>query len=198
MRREVSRPRTYRIAAGCRPPNPFSDGVVILRNPEASDAILLAHYARDERLLEGKWIGRPTPSAGIDEWAAETVEEWRAGWTDRGGVDGGVLIIDEKEPFVGIVFLAPRSHDTLELVYGILPPVRGYGIASRAARLAADWALTAGGFAKIELRIGENHTASRRVAEKAGFSLEELFETYVTGTGRTHIDTLYTRTRQSG
>ena len=71
-------------------------------------------------------------------------------------------------------------------------------IARLVARLGTDWALTDAGFARVELRIGENHAASKRVAEKAGFQFKERFETYVTGTGQIYIDILYARTRRGG
>jgi RimJ/RimL family protein N-acetyltransferase len=84
----------------------------------------------------------------------------------------------------------------VELSYGIAPPARGRGIATRAARLAAGWALTEGGFSRVELRIPESHAASRRVAEKAGFQLEERFVTFIKATGDTAIDLLCVRSKE--
>lgn len=104
------------------------------------------------------------------------------------------MVIDEQEPCVGLVNFTPQPNRGAELLYGVAPPWRGRGIASRAARLAADWALDHG-FDRVELRIGKPHRESRRVAEKAGFREVELFETFVEGTGLTHVDVLYVRTR---
>jgi [ribosomal protein S5]-alanine N-acetyltransferase len=195
MRREVSSSHASHIPVGSPPSDLLTDGVVTLRLAEAIDIARLARYGGNEGLLEGTWVGQPATGADVDEWAFESVEQWRAGWTEQGGIEGGVFIVDEQEPFVGIVFLVPRSRDILELAYGVLPSARGRGIATRATRIAANWVLTDGGFAQVLLRIGENHAVSRRVAEKAGFRFEERFETYVTGTGETYIDVLYTKSR---
>lgn len=195
MRREVSKPRTTKLHMRRPAPAPLTDGVVTLRLPGATDLDRLARYGADESLLEGVWVGWPRQGEDPHEWASRCVADWLAAWTDEGGMDGGALVVDEVHPFVGIVFFVPWSRDVVELVYGVQPTVRGRGIAKRAARLAADWALEEGGFARVELRIGESHVVSRRVAERAGFTYEETFETFVVGTGNTHRDTLYARTR---
>lgn len=121
--------------------------------------------------------------------------ELLAGWTVAGGDHGGGLVIDEREPCVGTVDFLTRAPRVVELTYGVAPPWRGRGIATRAAALAGEWAITEGEFDRVELRIGEDHVPSRRVAEKAGFECIERIETYVQGTGLTHIDCLYVRTR---
>lgn len=196
MRREVSAPRTTRLVIGRAAPGPFTDGVITLRTPEPSDIGSLIAYGSDEALTEGIWIRGPQPGETVDAWATSYLDDWRAGWTDAGGMEGAVLLADERDPFVGIVNFVPREADVVELLYGVAPPVRGRGIATRMARLASDWALGDGGFARVELRIGERHAASRRVAERAGFRFAERYETHVTGTGQTHIDTLYLRTAE--
>lgn len=193
MRREISRRRTAGIPLGRTPPGLLTDGSVTLRMPCAADVGRLARYGADGTLLADNWIAGPPPGSDLHGWASEVVEEALAGWNDGGGVHGGGLIIDEARPFVGIVYLAPLRADVLELSYGVAPPARGRGIATRAVRLAAGWALTDGAFTVVELRMEASHTASRRVAEKTGFRLTERFETRVEGTGDTHVDVLYTR-----
>lgn len=193
MRREVSRRRTRRLSAGPPPSGPLTDGVVTLRVPTADDVERFVRYGSDDALLEGIWIVGPR-GGNVCEWAEELVSELRAGWTEAGGIHGGGLVIDEGEPCVGTIDFVPRGDRIVELTYGVAPPYRGRGIASRAARLAADWALTEGAFDRVELRIGEKHAVSRRVADNAGFRFVESFETFVEGTGRTHIDVLYVRT----
>lgn len=190
LRRELSRRRTTKISAGPPPGHSLTDGVVTLRLPSSHDAERFVRYGSDEALLEGIWIVGPR-GGDVGAWANELVNELLAGWTEAGGDHGGGLIIDEREPCVGTIEVLPLGDGIIELTYGVAPPWRGRGIASRAARLAADWALSEGEFARVELRIGEGHAASRRVAEKAGFRFVEQFETYVVGTQRPHIDTLW-------
>jgi RimJ/RimL family protein N-acetyltransferase len=195
MRREVSRRRLTKLNAGPPPSSPLTDGVVTLRLPTADDVERFARYGSDEALLEGIWIVGPR-GAAVAEWAEELVREPLAGWTEAGGIHGGGLVIDEEEPCVGTLNFLPQGDREVELTYGVAPPYRCRGIASRATRLAANWALTEGGYDRVELRIGEPHEVSKRVAVNAGFGLVERFETFVEGTGRTHVDVLYARERQ--
>lgn len=196
MRREVSKRRTTKISVGRPPPDPLTDGVATVRMPSAEDVERFARYGGDSALLEGIWIAGPPTGADVHDWASELVRELRVGWTDDGGIHGGGLVIDELEPCQGTIGFVPRGNGVVELTYGMAPSARGRGIASRALRLATEWALTEGGFNRVELRIGEDHSVSRRVAEKAGFRFEERFETYVEGIGQIHADVLYSCMRK--
>lgn len=178
------------------PPTLLTDGVVTVRPPHPDDIERLKRYGGDETLLQGVWAGWPQPGESPADWAARMIQQWRDGWSAQGSIESAGLIVDEKELFVGLVVLIPMSEGVVELVYGVVPPARGRGIAARAAQLVAKWALDQGGFEHVELRIGENHAVSRSVAEKAGFRFVERFETYVTGTGQVAVDVLYVRTRE--
>jgi len=184
-----------KVSIGRLPSRELSDGVVRLRIPTLADIDRVAQYGADPLGLEGIWIPGPRPGQDLHEWASAFVQEVIAGWTAAGGIHGGGLIVDEREPFLGIVYLAPRSAVVLELSYGVAPHARGRSIATRAARLAAEWALTEGGFEQVELRIDKEHRESQRIAEKAGFRFVERFLTYIEGTGKTAEDLLYVRTR---
>jgi len=180
---------------GRLPPRELSDGVVRLRIPTLADIDRVAQYGADRMLVEGNWIPGPRPGQDLHEWASAFVQELLAGWTAVGGIHGGGLIVDEREPFLGIAYLAPRSAVAVELSYGVAPYARGRGIATRATRLATEWALTEGGFEQVELRIDKEHHESRGVSEKAGFSFVERCLTYIEGAGRAAEDMLYVRTR---
>ena len=169
--------------------------MVRLRIPTRADIDRVVRYGSDPSLLEGIWIPGPQPGQDLHEWASVFVQELIAGWTAQGGIHGGGLIVDEREPFFGIVYLVPTSAVAVSLSYGVAPHARKRGIASRAARLVAEWALTQGGFDRVELQIARSHHESQRVAEKAGFHFEERFQSYVEGTGETCEDLLYVRTR---
>jgi RimJ/RimL family protein N-acetyltransferase len=195
MRREIAPLHPPKVSMGRLPRHEISDGVVRLRLPTRADVDRAAHYGSDPMLLEGIWIPGPRPGQDLYEWASAFVQELRAGWTKVGGMYGGGLIVDEREPFLGIVYLKPTSAVAAELSYGVAPHARGRGIAARATRLAAEWALTEDGFERVELRIDKEHHESQRVAEKAGFRFVERFLTYIEGTGKTAEDLLYVHTR---
>ena len=195
IRREIVPLHLPKVAMGRLPPHELSDGVVRLRIPTLADIDRLVWYGADPLLLEGIWIAGPPPAQDLRAWASAFVQELRSGWTAIGGMHGGGLIVDEREPFLGIAYLAPTSATTVALSYGVAPHARGRGIATRAARLATAWALKQGGFERVELRVGTAHEASQRVVEKAGFECVERLLTYVEGTGKTAEDQLYVRLR---
>ncbi|WP_432156377.1 GNAT family N-acetyltransferase [Streptomyces sp. bgisy153] len=56
--------------------------------------------------------------------------------------------------------------------YWVLPEARGHGVATRALRLMARWALADFGLHRLELGHAVGHEVSCRVAEKCGFRYE--------------------------
>ena len=173
---------------------PLVDGDLTLRLPRLEDRDQVARYAADAAALEGVWLPLGEPDADPVSWAAWFVRELLFGWSRIGGRYGGLLVIDHAEAaFVGLIWLVRLEPTVAELSYGVLPAWRGRGIATRSARLATEWALSDGGFDRVEARISQKHAESVRVIEKAGFRLQETFKTYVEGTGETCDDVLYVR-----
>jgi RimJ/RimL family protein N-acetyltransferase len=186
-----------RQSLGKPPSGPLSDGIVTLRLRVAEDVGQLAFYGSAVSLMEGIWVSGGGPGVADPlNWAADRLDEFIAGWTPTGGIHGAALVIDEAQPFVGLVYFGPIAPGIVEISYGVAPPARGRGIATRAAQLAAKWALTESGFSRVELRIPESNIASRRVAEKAGFLLDQRFETFIEATGFTAFDLLYIRLKK--
>lgn len=171
------------------PDRQLTDGVVTLRLPStaAGDMDAIAGYvAREE--LDGSWLpGIPVVPAD------QAIADWLAAWDGRPSRDGPAFVVTVPgEPhFIGIVGLNARDPGCIEMTYGIAPAWRGRGLASRVARLAARWALTHPGVDTVELRIRQNHTASRHVATNAGFHVAGTVTQYVPGTGQTFEDLRY-------
>jgi RimJ/RimL family protein N-acetyltransferase len=61
-----------------------------------------------------------------------------------------------------------------EVSYAIASDVRGFGLAAEAVDALAIALILEHGFQRVELRVAPGNTASRRVAEKAGFTYEGL------------------------
>ena len=101
-----------------------------------------------------------------------------------------VTIPDERR-FIGIVGFAGRGEEVVEMIYGIAPRCRGRGLASRAVRLAARWALRLPGVTTVELRFDQDHTASQHVAANTGFTVAGTVTQFVPGTGETFEDLRY-------
>jgi RimJ/RimL family protein N-acetyltransferase len=196
MRREVSRARVVPVSGRVRPDAPLTDGVVTVRLPQPSDAEHMRRWASPP-MLEGIWIsGRgPDDIGDPGAWTASLLTELLDGWTETGSITGPALVIDEAEPCVGLVYITERPPRSVELSWGVTPPFRRRGIASRAGRITSDWILTTGVYDRVELRIDAGHPERMRVAERAGFTEAERIETYIEGTGRTAIDAVFTRER---
>jgi ribosomal-protein-alanine N-acetyltransferase len=61
-----------------------------------------------------------------------------------------------------------------EISYAVAPEARGFGLAAEAVDALAIALILEHGFQRIELRVAPGNLASRRVAEKAGFTYEGL------------------------
>ncbi len=176
------------------PARPLTDGVVRLRlpSPAAGDIDAVRGYITQDQ-LDGGWLPEiPLVSA------EQAIGDWLDAWAGRASRNGlmFVVTVPEEPRFIGIVGLKDRGEGVVEMIYGIAPRWRGHGLASRAARLAAHWALSLPGVTAVELRIGHDHTASQHVATNAGFAVAGTVTQFVPGTGKTFKDLRYVLEQQ--
>ncbi|HEX6925140.1 MAG TPA: GNAT family N-acetyltransferase [Longimicrobiaceae bacterium] len=164
--------------------------------PSPADAPALAAYGADPVLLEGIWVSGSPPLGDPYAWACARIDEFLAGWCPPGGPHGATLAIRERGRLVGFVYMSRREGCELELAYGIAPPERGKGLATRAALLATSWALEEGDFDRVLLYVDEDHSAGHRVAAKAGFRQIERVVNRIEQTGETFVQVVYVRTRK--
>lgn len=75
--------------------------------------------------------------------------------------------------------------------YWLAPRARGRGVATRAVRLLARWAFAELGLARIELTCGPDNAASKRVAERCGFTREGLLRSHVPFQGARRDSVMY-------
>jgi RimJ/RimL family protein N-acetyltransferase len=152
------------------PDPPLSDGVVTLRPWRESDAGVVAEACRDDDIV--RWLDQvPQPYTRADarEYIAATAQSWR---------DGAAASFAVTDAATGAVLGSISVHwvDAEQAVgevgYWVAPATRKRGVASRALRLVARWATEEGGVERLQLRADVHNSASRRVAEKAGFHEE--------------------------
>lgn len=176
------------------PPEVLSDGVVVLRVPEETDIEVIAGYA-PHSIDNGTWLPTGRLDVAPRTWAAWFVQELRLGWTPFGGRYGGGLLAGLVDgPVSAFLNFVPLEPKVVELCYGVAPDVRGKSIASRAARLASEWA-TDVGCGEIQLHISADHLESQRVATKAGFDEARRVTKHVAATGASYEDIIFTRAR---
>jgi RimJ/RimL family protein N-acetyltransferase len=139
-----------------------SDGVITLRPWERRDADTIVECLDGDSEI-ARWLDQvPQPYTRADALAyiggagetAFAVTDARTG---------------EVLGSVGVRF--NETRDVGEIGYWLRSGARGRGAMTRAVRLAAAWAFQ-NGAARLQLRADVANTPSRRVAERAGFTLE--------------------------
>lgn len=119
------------------------------------------------------WTTIPVPYGRTDaEWYVH--EHTRVEWA-RGRV-AAFAIADRDGTYVGAVDLRLSDPDSTEAEIGFLmaPWARGLGYASAAVRTVCAWGFDALGLERIVWKAYLGNDASKRVAEKAGFTIEGI------------------------
>ena len=152
------------------PEPPLSDGVVALRPWTDGDVPAIAEACQEEEIV--RWLDQvpqPYTEADAREWVAITGRSW---------TDGSMATFAIVDPAsarllgsIGLRFADP-GQGVGEVGYWVSREARGRGVASRALRLVAAWALVDCGLARLQLRTDERNVPSQRVAEKVGFRRE--------------------------
>jgi ribosomal-protein-alanine N-acetyltransferase len=130
-------------------------------------------------IFDNKLVRRWIPVAddevtGFDgyDWCTELAVERR----DSGAGDHYGIVRREDGRLVGCLWT--KNTDwlarTTEVGFAVAPDARGYGVAPEAVDVLALALLLEHRFQRVEVRVVPGNLASRRVAEKAGFTYEGL------------------------
>jgi RimJ/RimL family protein N-acetyltransferase len=150
------------------PDPPLQDGELLLRPSTESDvpAIREIYSEPDIRRWMG-WDDRLPDEAEARANIARAAQAWREGtWAVFRIVDAAT------DEMVGGVNLRFAEWQIAEVSYLVRASARGRGLATRAVLLVARWAFDELGIQRIELRAHADNAASRRVAERVGFTFE--------------------------
>ncbi|MEM8551589.1 MAG: GNAT family N-acetyltransferase [Pseudomonadota bacterium] len=113
-----------------------------------------------------KFIGGPVDAGGAWQRLATDTGHWRINGFGR------YVILDDHGEMVGFCGLwFPHDKPEVEVAYGVMPGMRGRGIATRAARLVAGVAERRG-VPTLVSYIAVQNEPSKRVAAAAGASLD--------------------------
>ena len=105
-------------------------------------------------------------------------------------------VVDDAGVLLASVSLHSIDHAQAdaEVGYWTVPAARGRNVAARAVDAACRWAFAALRLDRVELCHAVENTASARVAEKAGFTLEgRLRRSHRYGDGLEHDELLWSR-----
>lgn len=121
-----------------------------------------------------RWLPVPAEYREIDAaaWCTGMAAERRA----RGAGDHYGMVRREDGALVGCLWAKHTDWTAkiTEVAYAVAPQARGFGLAAEAVDGLAIALLLEHGFQRVELRVAPGNVASRRVAEKAGFTYEGL------------------------
>lgn len=148
-------------------PPTLTDGVVLLTPFRVDDAPTMVEWDHDPEM--SRWFDFPPLPPEAEHLAsvggviARWRDEYEAGTTIPWAVRDPV-----SERLLGSVELRPRPDGGSDASYGTHPASRGRGIATRALRLASDWAFEHG-FDRVVVEVDARNVPSARVAAAAGF-----------------------------
>ena len=166
-------------------PSPLIGERVTLRRWSFNDLDCIEEASRDPRIPAGTTVPAAfTPAAG-----RSFIERQ---WSRFDNAEGISLAIhaNEIDRAVGLVVMLRRPQPgVIGLGYWIVPSARRFGYATVAATLASTWAITSGGFARIEAWVEPDNYASQHVLSAAGFDNEGRLRSFLT-TGSTRSDAL--------
>ena len=151
----------------------LTDGVIFLRPQTADDAA--DHLAGEDEEI-ARWVsgGRSTP-ATVEAFIRNNQESWRSRGPRRAF---GIFdcATNRLIGFIEVNLARLVEPSQVNVSYGVFPQWRRQGLALRAIDLMDQYLRTATEARQIVLRIAPANTASLKLAEKAGFSFQGLFD----------------------
>lgn len=153
------------------PDPPLSDGVVTLRPwGEPGDVEAITAACNDREIAEFLDL---IPSPYTENDARFYIEACRQGWAEGTTTNFAITNADTGEVAgsIGVRWAEP-DQGVVEVGYWVGPQARGRGVCTKAVLLVSRWLIHEHRVERIQLRADEQNAASRKVAEKAGFTQE--------------------------
>jgi RimJ/RimL family protein N-acetyltransferase len=152
------------------PEKPLGDGAIVLREWTDGDLPAIVAACSDPDLA--RWLDQ-VPQPYTERDAREYLASTRRGWREA-TISSFAIADAETGALLGSISVhwLDHEHAVGEVGYWVRREARGRGIATRAVRLIARWAIRECGLRRLQLRADVDNVASQRVAEKAGFERE--------------------------
>ena len=149
----------------------------------------LGALAQDPDVQLNTYVPSPPPADFGRTW----LEQYERGRKD--GTREGFAIVDAEDgSFLGIAVAVrlDEAASEAELGYILAPEARGRGAATEGLRLLTDWGF-ARGLRRLELRVDGDNEASKRVAERCGYTHEGVLRSVYFKEGRRSDLFIYSR-----
>lgn len=145
--------------------------------PQDTDAVYAAVQDPDIQ----RWTTIPSPY--LPEHAQSFTEQLvPEGWANGSMFTWGIFL-PEGEDLAGMLSITMRSLGTAEIGFWSTKQHRGNGYVTEAARTTSHWAFTHISIDRMEWRAEVGNTASRAVAQRAGFTLEGTLRSAINNKG---------------
>jgi RimJ/RimL family protein N-acetyltransferase len=145
--------------------------------------------AHDPDVQRNTYVPSPPPADFGRTW----LERYEQGRED--GTKEGFAIVDAEDgDFLGIAVAVriDKEANEAELGYILSPEARGRGAATEGLRLLTEWGFDRG-FERLELRVDGSNDASKRVAERCGYTHEGVLRSVYFKEGRRSDLFIYSR-----
>ena len=140
-----------------------TDGIVTLRPWRPADAQVIVECVDGDPEIT-RWLDRVPQPYTLDDSEAYIGGLGEQSFAITDASTGRVL------GSIGVTL--NETGDVGEVGYWLRADARGNGITTRALALVSAWGIERDGVERLQLRADIENTASRRVAEKAGFAFE--------------------------
>ncbi len=164
-----------------------------IRIPVEEDAFQLARVVDENRKYLTQWL----PWLDTSKSAADSklyIQNLHKGWETQQLFSG---LIYKKNEIVGAIGFHARTHRYMPMGYWISQDYAKQGICTAASRALIGWAFSYyDDLNMIDLRAATDNHASRKVAEKLGFTLEAVLRDREWLYDRFVSHAVYTITRQ--
>ncbi|MBX7268990.1 GNAT family N-acetyltransferase [Micromonospora sp. Llam7] len=123
---------------------------------------------RDPETLRWTTVPESYQRTDAEDYLASVHGTWAA------GTSASFVVADPADRYAGSIDLRLSATDPLLADVGFMtaPHARGRGYQPAALAAVCAWGFTTLGLARVEWRANVGNVASRRVAEKAGFTFE--------------------------
>jgi RimJ/RimL family protein N-acetyltransferase len=151
------------------------EGELLLRPVSDDDAPAIFAACRDGDMA--RLVPR-FPDPYTEEDAVSFAAHARTRWRDDVAYTFAITVAESGE-LLGVIELPAPKDDATYVGYWVKREARGRGVATRALRRVAHWAIEDLGVERLWLTTHPANVASQRVAEKAGFQREGVLRSHV-------------------
>ena len=160
----------------------LTDGRVRLRSPQPTDLAEVVEASQDSEAV--RWTTVPQPYGPAEAEAfLSTIED---GWTSGRSAIFVITTAEHGDRYCGAIDLRLDDDQGGEVGFAVAPWARGAGVCTDALRLICRWGFDTLGLGRIEWLAHIGNDASRRVAEKVGFTYEGVLRSKCLQRGTRH------------